>query len=353
MKRSLLMPFQPSPLMLVALFTLLSWILELAGYLGAAVAVVPISWFFKYCFVMLDAVLAGDDEAPVLDLEMVNPLSEQRPLAQLLVIGAGYLIVRLATHLAGLTGLIASSAVLLPALPASVAVLALTGNPLRAASPAALTRLARELGKGYAVLVSMTLVVGWGLYALVRDAAPLGLIAALAQFGFLSLFVLIGAMVHENRHRLGIKTRTRAERRAEREQHEHDADRKRMLEQSFNALRLGRSADSWGLLQRWIAKHAHGGRTHAEYAALLDSTLSWEPHVVGDRLVCEYLTRLLALKENGRALEVLERRLATNPRFSPQQAQQCTRLRELAALAGKSALGRHLNSLEGPREPAK
>jgi hypothetical protein len=344
MKQFLLMPFGASPLMLVALFSVLGWILQYAGYIGVAIAVILASWFFKYCFVLLDAVVAGEREAPVLDIEMVNPLAEQRPLAQLLVIGAGCAVARLALLLAGLPGLFVCGALLLAALPASVAVLGLTRNPLRAASPVALAKLVRALGGEYLWLVLATLLFGAGLYGLIRPPAHLGLFAPLAQLGLLFLFALIGAVIHQNRHQLGITTRTLAERRAERERIEHARERKRMLEHSFNELRLGRTAEAWRDIERWIEAHARGPNADAEYGALLDSALAWHPPSLGDRLTCEYLSRLLAMRETGRALEVLERRLASNPRFRPSSPDQARRLRELAALAGKRGLSRLLDT---------
>ena len=344
MMRLLLMPLKASPLMLVAFFSVFAWIFGLAGFIGIALDAILASWFFKYCFVLLDTAVAGDEEPPVLDLEMVNPLAEQRPLAELAVIGAGCAIVWGGMKLAGVPGLIVSGVLLVTALPASVAVLGLTRNPLRAASPIALARLARELGAHYIWLVLATAVFGAGLYALIRRPASPGVIAPLAQLGFLFLFALIGATLHQNRHRLGITTRTREERRAERELSEHTRERKRMLDRAFNELRLGRSADAWHHLERWIEIHGRGASAHAEYGALLDSALQWQPHALGDRLTCEYLTRLLALRDTGRALQVLERRLGSNPLFRPASPEQARRLRELASLAGKRALCRHLDA---------
>jgi len=68
----------------------------------------------------------------------------------------------------------------------------------------------------------------------------------------------------------------------------------------------------------------------------------WEDVAFADRLANEYIARLLARGENGRALEVLERRLASNPSFRPAEALHAKRLTELAALAGKRSLQRQL-----------
>jgi hypothetical protein len=53
---------------------------------------------------------------------------------------------------------------------------------------------------------------------------------------------------------------------------------------------------------------------------------------------------LLARKENGKALEVLEQRLRSNSRFRPTQRAHVARLAALASAAGKPALRRLLES---------
>jgi len=52
--------------------------------------------FSSMASVVLDSIVAGDTEPPVLSIEMVNPISEQRPLAlALLIIAEGMLVVAL------------------------------------------------------------------------------------------------------------------------------------------------------------------------------------------------------------------------------------------------------------------
>ncbi|MGB6452604.1 MAG: hypothetical protein WBE92_17785 [Steroidobacteraceae bacterium] len=349
MKRYILLPLRPAPLILVALFTvglrlaIGTPLMGMMRLMGIPVAVILVSWFFKYCFVLLDAAIAGEDEPPVLSLEMVHPFDEQRPLAELVLIAVGCMIVGFVRSVAGWPGLILSGAVLLAALPASVAVLGISANPFHAASPVALAKLIRELGRHYAWLVLATLALGAGLYALVRADAPLVLTLAMGQLALLFVFALIGGAVHENRLMLGLSIRTREEWRAERELREHVLERRHMLDRSFAQLRLGRTKDSWSEIERWIAIHGRGERGDAEFDALIASTMKWEPPVVTDRLVSDYLDRLLGEQDNGRALETLARRLASHPSFRPARPEQAKRLRELAALAGNRALCRELD----------
>ncbi len=344
MKRALLLPLRPAPLILVGVFGAGLRVAVALRILGIPIAVILVSWFFKYCFAVLDSTVAGEEEPPVLSLEMIHPFDEQRPLAELFVIAVGAALAGLAGSVAGEPGLVLAGAVLLALLPATVAALGVTASPLRAASPVVLARLIRGLGHRYAGLVLATLALASGLYALVRLEAPIGLTLVLGELAFLFVFALIGAAVHASRLGLGLATLTREERRAERELREHLLERSRMLDRSFAQLRLGRTADSWSEIERWIAAHCRDERADAEFAALIDSTMQWAPPAVTDRLVSEYLARLLRERDNGRALETLERRLAAHPKFRPAPPADALRLRELAGLAGKRALTRQLET---------
>lgn len=355
MTRYLLLPWRPAPLLLVAVLTIAIDLALLAGFVGMAIAAILASWFFKYCFVLLDATIAGD-EPPVLSIEMVNPLDEQRPLAQAIIIAAGCLLVGFIGLKLGRPAMVLCGALLLCALPASIAALGLSGNPFHAASPIAIGALIRGMGRHYAGLVLATLACGAALYALPRLDAPHSLSIASAQLALLTVFALIGGAVHENRFALGIPTRTREERRVEREWREHVAERNGMLDRSFTQLKLGRAADAWREIERWIARHcpdpaSDPSHMNTEYPALIASAERWDNPCIADRLTSDYLAWLLGRRENGQALEVLERRLAASPRFRPAQPAHAARLRELAALAGKRALHRALGT-DGPAETA-
>ncbi len=54
------------------------------------------SWFFKYAYILFDHTVNGFDEPPTLDIQMLNPLDEQRPLAQVAILGLIYLAVHFA-----------------------------------------------------------------------------------------------------------------------------------------------------------------------------------------------------------------------------------------------------------------
>ncbi len=162
MTRYLLMPFHAAPLFLVGTFAILWWFALHAGYfLGIPLALMLTSWFFKYCYVLLDAVVAGQHELPVLSVEMLNPVDEQRPLFQaVMVVFEALACWWVYQHVGPVAG-IALGAVLLSALPATVGLLAISDSWVHALSPLAIWRLIKGLGVTY--LSTLAVVLGGAL----------------------------------------------------------------------------------------------------------------------------------------------------------------------------------------------
>src|ERR1700688_2271101 len=55
---------------------------------GIPLALILVSWLFKYAYVLFDHVVRGVDEPPALDITMVNPLKAQRPIGQIIILAA-------------------------------------------------------------------------------------------------------------------------------------------------------------------------------------------------------------------------------------------------------------------------
>jgi hypothetical protein len=143
--------------------------------MGIPLGFLLLSWFFKYGFVVLDAIVAGDAEPPVLSIEMVNPISEQRPLAlALLITVEGMLVVALQKYAGRAAGLCAVL-VLTWALPANIAVLGVTRNPFQAIWPPTLFAFIRALGRDYVLLNGVTLVAAGVFYWMAVHGVSIGL----------------------------------------------------------------------------------------------------------------------------------------------------------------------------------
>src|SRR5579862_396177 len=106
-----------------------------AGIVGIPAVLILTSWFFKYAYILFDHTVRGFDEPPTLDIQMVNPVDEQRPLAQLVILGLIYAAVKLLQEYSGSGAAIAAAVVFAFFLPASVAVLGLESNLFKAAYP--------------------------------------------------------------------------------------------------------------------------------------------------------------------------------------------------------------------------
>src|SRR5262245_1870212 len=131
----LFLPARPTPLVLIASFALGLTLAAKAGLLGIPLALILLSWYFKYAYVVLDTTMRGFDEPPVRSVEMVNPASEQRPLGQLLIILVFYAGTRAAEPLIGSVAVSVLRAAALILLPACVAVLGVSRSVFEAVNP--------------------------------------------------------------------------------------------------------------------------------------------------------------------------------------------------------------------------
>ena len=180
---------------LIVVFAILMSVSASAGLLGMPLGLILLSWFFKYAYILFDHVVRGVDDPPTLDIQMVNPLNEQRPLAQLVILGAlaaGLYFAWINLPPALTYGLAALVALVLPA---SVAVLGLESNPLKAINPIALARMIAGLGLMYAAVLVLIALYFTAFGLLGRLSLWLPVRFAATMFATLSLFsALAGAL---------------------------------------------------------------------------------------------------------------------------------------------------------------
>jgi hypothetical protein len=343
MTRYFLMPFHAAPLILMIVLTIM-WtvMIKFGRFFGIPGDFLLLSWFFKYCFAMLDAVVAGHKEMPVMSVEMLNPVDEQRPLLQAMIVSIGFIASWWVYHSVGPVPGLALGALLVVALPANVALLAISDSWVHALSPLAIGRIMKGLGVTYAGLLVVTLGGLSVILTLALTLDSLMLVLALAQLLFLTMFCYIGGAVFESRVDLQLNTRTFDERLAERDERHHAAERAAILDRTYSLLRLKRRIEAWAHIEGWMRKHCPDTHPFTEYHALQEATCSWDEPIIGDKVTNEYLGKLLANGETGMALEALQIRLNSNPSYYPQGQAYATRLGELATLSGRKALTRQL-----------
>src|SRR5580700_5529583 len=88
--RHLLRPARGGAAAVLIVFAILLTIAARARVMGIPLALILASWFFKYAYILFDHTVRGFDEPPTLDIQMLNPLDEQRPLAQVVILGLIY-----------------------------------------------------------------------------------------------------------------------------------------------------------------------------------------------------------------------------------------------------------------------
>ena len=342
MKRYFLVPIHSTPLLLVVTFTIGQLLAIKAGFVGIPLGFLLFSWFFKYCFVLFDSVVAGEDEPPVLSIEMVNPISEQRPLVlAVLVVAEGMLVLALQKS-AGSAVAIAAAIALVGILPAHIAVLGFTRNVAKAIWPPALFTLIRTLGRNYVLLNVVTLVSAGIVNWMAVQGAALWSALIAVQLLFLLTFALVAGALFEHRLELGIDSKTRQERMAERAAREHGAERSRMLDVAHSAFRVRKPLEGWQEIEAWLRIHAQGESQLPEYRAVLQAVSEWGDVRPADKLANDFVAILLARRATGEALLVVEQRLVTNPKYRVAPPSHAVRIAELAGLAGKRALQRRI-----------
>src|SRR5205814_2719767 len=144
------------------------------------------------CFVLLDSVVAGEDEPPVLSIEMVNPVSEQRPLVlAALAMVEGLLLWRVRP-----AALIAVAALL----PAQVAMLGFSGHIFKAVWPPSLFALIARLGRDYLLIIAVLLLAALVAYWTATQGLALLPVLVVVQLALLLMFALVAGALFEHRH---------------------------------------------------------------------------------------------------------------------------------------------------------
>ncbi len=327
----LLRPARGGAAAVVIVFALLLSIAAHAGLFGIPLTVILTSWFFKYAYILFDHTVRGFDEPPTLDIQMLNPLDEQRPLAQVAILGLIYAAVYFVQVKMGPipARVIAVAAALF--LPASVAILGLERNILKAAYPVAWVRMVLGLGPMYALVLAI--IGGYSLLIALLGRWELWLPVQIAinMFCILSLFSVLAGALYERRHELGLETWASPERTGELERKEDLRGSEKAVTDAYGSMRAGSHTQAWQQLQAWLTSR---GSAPDDYLWLCGRVAAWgDPRYI-TRLTEDHVDRLLTLKRTGEALDVVARRLGDDPAFRPKTAAATLAVARLAVAGG-------------------
>jgi hypothetical protein len=327
----LIRPARGGAAAVVVIFAFLLMLAAEAGLVGIPLALLVISWFFKYAYILFDHTVRGFDEPPTLDIQMVNPLSEQRPLGQVAILGLIYLAVKAAGEYFGFAAALSLAVVCLFFLPASVAVLGLESNMLKAAYPVAWFRLVKGLGALYGAVLLVIFGYGMGLSVLWKFDLWTPVEIAIGMFAVLSVFSFLGGTLYERRDELGLETWVSPERtQALRDKDELKVNDKVVLD-AYGLMRADSHIKCWQVLTDWLQSRAF---LPEDYRWLCERTATWDDPRYITRLTEDYVGRLLVLKRAGEALDVVSQRLRKDPNFRPKSAAETLDLAQLACRGG-------------------
>jgi hypothetical protein len=335
----LLRPLRGAAAALVLVFAVLLLIALKAGFAGIPLALVLFSWFFKYCYVVFDHTVRGVAEAPALDIHWMNPANEQRPLVQLAIAILGVVLVRFLGMHVGFKAAATVATVLLLMLPASVAILGLESNPFKAVYPVAWVQLIAGLGAWYALVLGLIAILAAAIAALVTWLPLFVLQAAVTMFGILAIFSVLGGVLYERRDHLGLEVWHSPERTAERAQAEVRREDLKVLDAAHDQLRVGKHQRAWAILNDWLTSR---GRQSEDYRWLCERLAPWPDPRYANRMLQEYVARLLVLRRHGEAIDLVAQRLREDPEFRPESAAATLQLAQLAAQGGARPTARRL-----------
>jgi hypothetical protein len=329
--RHLVRPIRGGAGAVLIVFALLLYLATKALFIGIPLALLLTSWFFKYVYILFDHTARGFDEPPTLDIQMMNPVDEQRPLGQVAILGLLYGAVMLGENYLG-TAAAASLAVVAALLvPASAAVLGLEGNIFKAANPLEWVRVVRGLGWLYAAVLFIILGYALGLALLWYADLWLPLEIALVMFAWLSVFSFLGGALYERRDELGIEAWASPELVEARRREQELRDAERIMTEAYGLMRADFHIKCWQMIKDWVNSR---GNSPEDYQWLCERVCSWDDARYITRLTEERVARLLTLKRTGEALDVVAQRLGVDQGFRPKSATDTLTIAKMAVSGG-------------------
>lgn len=314
-----------------------------AGFLGLPIGIMSTAWVFNYGFVLLEAIANGARDAPVLSIEMLNPVNEWRPMVLVSIVFLATLFLGLIAVYGDARAAVALAALFFIALPACTAALAVGSRVLQALNPLVLFHIVRSLRFSYLGIVGVVLLYGFVDWQLLKEyieswsLVDSGGVSAdswkgvlWAIFAWLSVFTLLGGGMYEHRIELGHDALDSPERRDERRQAETDRERAKFLDRVHAQARGGNLVGGWATIENELTAHKHD---FATYDWMLDALSNWEDVRMARRLAQDYVARALG-RDNARATQIAQIGLKLDPEFRPRSGAQCLRVADLLRLAG-------------------
>ena len=359
------LPLRTAPLLLIVIFALMLTLAVHAGVFGIPMFLISGSWFLKYGFALLDNVVEGNRDPPVLSSEMVNPF-QQRPAWLLFLLILFYSVTAIMEPWIGNAGVIGLRVLLLTLVPSMVASMSVSGRFVEALNPVTVFGIIARIPFAYGALLAaigaiwffalmLLQAVGdsvaelWRLESLLpnQTSAAIGvrgvvvglLLLMLFMYLWLAMFACIGGTIYERRRELAIDPAGSPERAAARADAELARQRDKTMDRIFAELRGGALGNAGTTVRKLIEASSQPLEEcrwlYARAASIADPRLA-------NYLAQVTLPRLLSARATGEALKMMRERLSVTPEFRPETGGQLLQLAQLARDAGDRAMARKL-----------
>jgi hypothetical protein len=312
------------------------------GLFGIPLLLIMLTWFFRYGLLMMEYVAWDGAEAPVLEVDMLNPIEQAKSGILLFITGVFFAIFYAAQYWLGnfMGAIVGLAAVGL--LPAIAAVQVAKDRALQALDPRDWFHLLRWM-KGDYLLVLACILVYW-LCAYILVITPLGAYVprfveiALLMFGWLAVQALLGGAIRERRisdpdDSPVERFETGPSQVAIARQRDHRIDR------IYGEWRSGAQKNAWQTLMREVEE---SGDPIGELRWMLDRISRWNEPRLMNRVVQEMVPRLIAISRFSEAIMLTRQRLTADPEYRPVTAAETLRIVRIARDGGDRPTARAL-----------
>jgi hypothetical protein len=317
------------------------------GLFGIALFLIMLTWSFRYGLLMMEYVAWNGEEAPVLEVEMLNPLEQTKSGVLLFVTGVFFAIYYaaqywsyqlLGTRVVGMfVGLAAVGL-----LPAIAAVQVAKDRALQALDPRDWFHLIRWMKTDY--LLVLGCILTYWLLAYILVVTPIGthvpmfVLIALLLFGWFAVQALLGGAIRERR--ISDPDDSPVERFEEGPtQQDIERARERKIDRIYGEWRSGAQKNAWDTLMR---EAEESGDPIGELRWMLERMTSWDEPRLLNRMVQELVPRLIASSRFSEAIGLTRQRLSADPGYRPVTALETLRIARIARDGGDRPTARAL-----------
>lgn len=296
----------------LALFLIIEFAMS-GGVLGLLLLLLVLPAFFRYLMRLLDARARGADPGP-LEVDDLLWFGNAWSLFVIVHVAVAIYATYFLAKQFGVAAAFVVSLLLAVVMPASLAVLAITRNPMECLTPASVRGVIDRCGAGYWTLPTY-LIVGGGLCWWLSSRRIAEFVLELfTTFLVVAFFALLGAIVRPHKFHDEVAIHTPAE--PDQKELEADLLRERtgVLNHAYGFISRGNRAGGLKHIHDWLGKDPD---PEGAWLWFFEQMLRWENEEPALVYGQTYLSRLLCARDYVAAVKVMMRCRLVNEAFQP------------------------------------